>query len=161
MNPEENQVPRRLIRWASRYVGNRGVVLFTLGFMWSIYGLGLLLDHGGRQLDLPEEWFPYWLRGLWWLLPGVYAMLCAVIRKGQEDATAWGLLMLPIFIRWGSVVVAWIMDLTNSGKWQDFQRPWASFAIFLAFLVMIDRNAAGLDRLPPPKPAKRKKRGRK
>lgn len=152
-------MPRRLIRWASRYVGNRGVVLFTLGFMWTIYGLGLLVDGSSTELDLPEDWFPWQMRALWWLLPGICAMVCAVFRKGSDDATAWGLLMLPIFIRWGSIVVAWVMDIANWGRWQDYQRPWGGFAIFLAFLVLIDRNAAGLDRLPPPRPAKRRKRG--
>lgn len=144
-------MPRRLMVWASRYIGNRGVVLFTLGFMWFVYGVGIFVDDDARSVGLPEDWFPYWVRGLWWCIPGSVAMLCAVRRKGTEDATAWGLLMLPVFIRWGSICVAWIMDLTNSGHWQHYPRPWAGFTIFLAFIVLIDRNAAGLDRLPPPR----------
>lgn len=151
-------MPRRLIGWASRRIGNRGVVLFTFGLMWTIYGVGIFIDDEARTIGLPEDWFWWWLRGLWWCVPGIMAMTCAIVKKGTEDATAWGALMLPVFIRWGSIVVAWIMDLTNSGKWQHYPRPWAGFVIFLAFIIVIDRDAVGLDRPPPPEQARKRRK---
>lgn len=148
-------MPRRLIKWASRYIGNRGVVLFTLGLMWFVYGIGVLRDEA--VTDLPEDWFPYQVRGGWWLVTGLLAMACAVKphrRNGElrDDATAWGLLMIPVAIRWFAFLITWIMDIVNAGRWQDYPHPWRGVIIFTAFIVLIDRCAAGLDRLPPVPP---------
>lgn len=155
-------MPRRLIMWASRYVGNRPVVLFTLGLMWTIYGLGILVDRPDRVSlhgHLPEDWFPWYIRGAWWLAPGVYALYCSLRKKCADDATAWGLLILPIWLRLGSFFVTGIADLFHWGPWQDYPRPWSGVVIFTAFWIMLDRCAAGLDRLPVGYPHTNGKRG--
>lgn len=148
-------MPKRILRWASYYVGNRGVAAFILGLIWFLIGLSMLLD--ATNQDLPDSVLPMWMRSLFWVVPGVYAMAWTALTPiwRHDDHNVWALLMLGPTARFVTYIAAGIMNLfdlghpDSSGAHVDYRGPIIGILVWLAVLALVWTCAAGLDRLPP------------
>lgn len=121
-----------------RHVGNRGIVLSLLGFIWILTAIGLWtapLDRPG----VPDDAFPLWLRISVWAVSGVVAIVATWWKRW--DSVAWGLLILPLSMRLLSYAYGWI-----SGT---FPPGWRSVCVYAATVLLVNRCAAGLDRAAP------------
>lgn len=122
----------------AHYIGNRGIVLGLLGWIWLVRGFGSVIQPSPQQ-GLPAERLPDWLLAATWVLPGLIAMVAVVWKK--LDEWAWGLLMVPIGIQFVSFLLAWILGV--------YDGSWRGVAVYLAVMALINRCAAGLDRPAP------------
>lgn len=141
-------MPRRLLRWASYRVGNRGVVAFILGFIWFLIGASLLV--APPPAPLPDKVIPAWIRAVAWMVTGAFAMgwqLVTPARK-HDDHNVWGLLMIMPAARFFTLVAAGIIDMFHFHG-LDYQATWLGAAVWVTVVALIDRCAVGLDRLPP------------
>jgi hypothetical protein len=148
-------LPRRILRWASYHVGNRGVAAFIIGVLWTLIGISMLLDANTQYL--PDSILPTWLRSLFWIVPGAYAMgwqLATPMWK-HDDHNVWGALMLGPSARFFTYLAASVMDMLNIGPHDDtghvidYRGTVIGMLVWLAVIALIDRCAVGLDRLPP------------
>lgn len=121
-----------------RHVGNRGIVLSLLGFIWIVTAVGLLAEPL-RRPGLPDDFLPLWLRVSMWGVAGVAAILGAWWKRA--DAVAWGLLVLPLCMRLLSYLYGWIF--------QTYPPGWRSVCVYAATALLVNRCAAGLDRPAP------------
>lgn len=121
-----------------RRIGNRGIVLSLLGFLWVITGLGILAAPTERP-GLPDDILPIWFRAVIWLVPGIAALVATWWRRWDE--IAWGLLILPLSMRLLSYLYGWIF--------QTFPPGWRAFCVYAAMALLVNRCAAGLDRPAP------------
>lgn len=126
--------PRRVLY----RVGNRGIVLSLLGFLWLITGAGILAAPQERA-GLPDDIFPVWLRATIWFAAGITALVSTWWKRWDE--IAWGLLILPLSMRLLSYLYGWIF--------QTFPAGWRGFCVYAAMALLVNRCAAGLDRPPP------------
>jgi hypothetical protein len=148
-------MPRRILKWASYYVGNRGVMLFILGLIWALIGVGTVT--APRTVPLPDSIIPLWVRSLFWIMPGIYAMAWTLLTPMMrtDDHNVWALLMVGPTARFVTYVAAGIMDVFNIGHDQERYRGiLLGVLVWLAVLAMVDRCAVGLDRLPPVRPGR-------
>lgn len=133
---------RRLLLYR---VGNRGLVLASLGLIWMLTAIGLLSEPRPK-IGVPEELIPQDLRAVvLYLGPGLFAIAASVWKK--LDPTAWGLLMLAPCARLTSFLVEWAF-----GVWIDGHRyplAWLGLSSMMTVCFLLNRCAAGLDRLPP------------
>lgn len=121
-----------------RHVGNRGIVLSLLGFIWILTAIGLWtapLDRPG----LPDDVFPVWVRVIIWSVAGCTAMVAAWWKR--LDEIAWGLLILPLSMRLLSYAYGWIFG--------TFPPGWRAVCVYAAMALLVNRCAAGLDRAAP------------
>lgn len=121
-----------------RYVGNRGVVLSLLGFLWVLTAVGLLADNLVRT-GLPDEQLPLLLRVALWAIPGVAALVITWWKK--FDDIAWMLLIIAPSIRLFSFGYGWL-----SG---GFPPGWRGMCVYAATVILVNRCGAGLDRAAP------------
>lgn len=126
--------PRRMFR----RVGNRGIVLSLLGFLWVITGIGVAAEPLKRP-GLPDDIFPVWLRASIWICAGVTALIATWWRRWDE--VAWGFLILPLSMRLLSYGYGWIFNTYPPG--------WRSVCVYAAMALLVNRCAAGLDRPAP------------
>lgn len=131
-------------------VGNRGIVLAMLGVICAILAFGILVDPA-RPIGLVYEKTPPWLRATLWGVPGLYALAAAAWRR--LDPLAWGLLMIPFLERTLSFSFATFAGVVDRW-WPGFAayavpQAWRGVVVYLAFVVLISRCAAGLDRPAP------------
>jgi hypothetical protein len=126
-------VKRRLIR----HVGNRGIVLATLGLIWIV--MGTVVHPDSPEPVLLHERFHLWVTLLMWSLPGAIAVAAAVRR--QLDPTAWGVLFVGPGIR----LASYTWGLITGVYWPG----WKGLVVWLAVCVLINRCASGLDRAAP------------
>lgn len=147
-------MPRRILRWASYHVGNRGVAAFILGLIWSLIGLSMLLDPGAQRV-LPDSILPLWVRALFWIGPGVYAMAWTIATPvvRTDDHNLWGLLMIGPVVRFVTFVAAGIIDVFNLAH-EDFDGLSIGILLWLAVIALVWTCAVGLDRLPPVRPGR-------
>jgi hypothetical protein len=144
-------MPRRLLSWASYFVGNRGVMAVILGVIWTLIGVSTMLGEGGPAV-LPDSVLPLWVRGVFWIVPGLYAIAWTAMTPIRQtaDHNVWALLMIGPTARFFTFVAAGIMDLVD---WHEprggYKGVWLGILAWLAVLAMVDRCAVGLDRLPP------------
>lgn len=146
--------PHRILRWASYYVGNRGVMAFTLGLIWTLIGVSTALQLSPSP-PLPDSIIPLWLRSLFWIIPGAYAMGWTALTpvRRTDDHNVWAGLMLGPSARFAAFVAAGIMDMFNWGK-QEYTGTWIGILAWLAVVAMVRTCAVGLDRLPPLRPGR-------
>jgi len=121
-----------------RHVGNRGLVLMTLGIIWTLTGYGRLTNPP-REVGLPHERVNAWGLAALWALPGLFAIVAAIWRK--LDATGWGLLSVPP----GGMLLSYVAGFIFAG----YRGPWLGACIYAAVVLLINRCAAGLDRSAP------------
>ena len=126
--------PRRVFR----RIGNRGIVLSLLGFMWILTAVGVAIQPIDRP-GLPDEALPLWLRVGMWAVAGVVALVATWWKRW--DDLAWGLLILPLSTRLLSYIYGWI-----SGS---FPGSWRGAFVYAAMALLVNRCAAGLDRPGP------------
>lgn len=118
----------------------RGQVLFTLGVIWLLISLGIgAEDQPDGPRRLPHEHLPIAVRVALWSIPGAVAMLAVFYRR--MDEAAWWLLVIPPAERCVSFGYAWIIDTYPPG--------WRAALVYAASAFLINRCAAGLDRIPP------------
>lgn len=129
--------PRRLYH----RVGNRGIVLTVLGFLWIITATSLATAPTIR-IGVPDEYLPLWLRVSIWGISGTVAMVAAWWKRWDEQA--WGLLILPLGLRLLSFIYGAI-----AGTFHPFGRAMISICVFGAMALLVNRCAAGLDRPAP------------
>lgn len=146
-------MPRRLLTWASSHIGNRGVVACLLGLIWVCIALNTALSDPIR-LEPDRYIQPFVVAA--WAGPGIYAIVFALRNRfGRNDHNVWALLMLAPAERLVTQVVALVIDALHAtvGLGDNYAtgRATLSLCIWLAVVAMIDRCAAGLDRVPPPK----------
>lgn len=133
-------------------LGNRGVALAMLGMLWIFTAVGIAVSPLKRTTLLDER-IPVWCRVCLWGIPGLLALVASIRRK--YDATAWGLLMVPVGIRFASFLIGWLVSLAlNITGWQpllkwSYPDGWRGATTIAIFVVFIRVCAAGLDRLPP------------
>ena len=136
-------------------LGNRGVALAMLGMLWIFTAVGIAVSPLKRSTLLDER-LPVWVRVPLWCVPGLLALVASARRK--YDATAWGLLMVPVSVRFVSFLIGWVVSLalevTGWGPLAKWSYPdgWRGVTSIAIFMVFIRVCAAGLDRLPPPLP---------
>lgn len=118
--------------------GTRAQVLFALGLIWALTAIGILTSPGTRNLAIPHERLPLWLRFLVWAVPAAVALTAVWWRR--IDPTAWGLLWVPPAERCASFLIAWLFMGYGPG--------WRSVLVYGAIIFLINRCAKGLDRLP-------------
>lgn len=126
--------PRRMFH----RIGNRGIVLSLLGFIWILTAIGLTVEPM-RRPGLPDELLPLWLRVGLWAFAGFAALVATWWRRWDE--LAWGLLILPLSIRLLSYAYGWIFG--------TFPPGWRSVCVYAAMALLVNRCAAGLDRAGP------------
>lgn len=135
--------------WLAIYIGNRGVVLALLGIICIVIGIGYLTDPP-VDVGLPDERFPGVLRVLLWIVPGVFALLSTIWRRGDE--WAWPLLIVPFavrFLAYGWVLITQLWQLLFGWTAASQTAAWRGACLYLALGLLIDRCAAGLDRCGP------------
>jgi hypothetical protein len=125
-------------RRAFAYVGNRGIVLGLLGIIWVLSGVGAAVDpqhHPGllHELIPAPVWFALWF------VPGFVAILAVLVKP--LDEWAWGLLILPVAIRFLSFTAGWAFGTYPPG--------WRGAITLAASALLVNRCAAGLDRPAP------------
>lgn len=126
--------PRRVFR----RVGNRGIVLSLLGFLWVLTAIGL----GAKPMDrpgLPDDALPVWFRVAMWGGAGLLALVATWWKRW--DDIAWGLLILPLGMRLLSYLYGW--------AFQTYPPGWRAVCIYAAMALLVNRCAAGLDRPGP------------
>lgn len=120
------------------YVGNRGIVLGTLGLIWMLSAIGLVLEP--REVEgLIHEKIPLQGSFALWFIPGFIAVLAMGVKK--LDEWAWMLLILPVVVRFFSYIVGWISGSYPPG--------WRGAMVYAATVLLVNRCAAGLDRPAP------------
>lgn len=119
-------------------VGNRGIVLSLLGFLWVLTAVGLGIDPVTRS-GLPDEALPVWFRVALWGVAGLTALVGTWWRR--LDALAWGLLILPLSMRLLSFGYGWLFT--------TFPGAWRAVCVYAAMALLVNRCAAGLDRPAP------------
>lgn len=129
--------PRRILF----RVGNRGIVLTVLGFMWVITAFSLATTPIVR-IGVPDENLPMWLRATFWGVAGVVAIAGAWWKR--LDDLAWGLLIFPLSVR----LLSFIYGLITSAAIPP-GRLLISICIYGAMALLVNRCAAGLDRPAP------------
>lgn len=126
--------PRRVFR----RVGNRGIVLSMLGFIWVLTAIGLATQPQDRP-GLPDDVLPVWMRVTMWGGAGLVALVATWWKRW--DDLAWGLLILPLCMRLFSYLYGWIF--------QTFPPGWRAVCVYAAMALLVNRCAAGLDRPGP------------
>lgn len=126
--------PRRIYR----RIGNRGIVLSMLGFLWVLTAIGLATAPIDRP-GLPDEYLPTWLRVAIWGIAGIAALVATWWRRWDE--LAWGFLILPLSMRLISYLYGWIFGTFTPG--------WRGACVYAAMALLVNRCAAGLDRAAP------------
>jgi len=126
--------PRRIYR----RIGNRGIVLSLLGFLWILTAIGLATSPIERS-GVPDESLPVWLRAALWGVAGFVAVVATWWKRWDE--LAWGLLILPLSMRLLSYLYGWIFG--------TFPPGWRAVCIYAAMALLVNRCAAGLDRPAP------------
>lgn len=136
----------------AKRLGNRGIALALLGTLWLLTSVGLIVAPLKRSTLLDER-LPLWIRVPLWCIPGFLAIAASVRQK--YDATAWGLLMVPVSVRFVSYLAGWLVSLALDitgwpplAKW-SYPDGWRGATAIAVFVVFIRVCAAGLDRLPP------------
>lgn len=125
-------------RRAFAYVGNRGIVLGTLGLIWILTAIGLALD--SHQPDgLIYVKIPIPVSFAMWFIPGFVAILAMGIK--QLDEWAWMFLITPVVVRFFSFITGWISGTYPPG--------WRGAMVYAATVLLVNRCAAGLDRPAP------------
>jgi hypothetical protein len=145
-------MPHRVVAW----IGNRGIVLGLLGVIWVLTGVGLMAGVE-RRTGLLDEALPVEARAAAWITTGLLAVLAAGYRR--LDDVAWPLLIVPVAAR----LFAYVWSLVGSaGVWAFgwavpgvYDGAWRGAAVYAAVVLLVNRCAAGLDRLP----ARRETRG--
>lgn len=133
-------------------LGNRGVALAMLGMLWIFTAIGIAVSPLKRSTLLDER-LPVWVRVCLWGIPGLLALVASIRQK--YDATAWGLLMVPVSVRFASFLIGWLaslaLDVTGWPPLVEWSYPdgWRGATTIAIFVVFIRVCAAGLDRLPP------------
>lgn len=136
-----------MIRRVAAGIGNRGVVLATLGVIWVLSGIGLADEP--QRIGLVDEHLPAMARAALWLVPGGYAVLASVWRR--LDEWAWALLIAPLAIGFLARLFAWGTQALAQLGWFgiDATGPhgvWRGALIFAALGLLVNRCGAGLDR---------------
>lgn len=126
-------------RRAFAYVGNRGIVLGLLGVIWVLSGVGAAIDPPVKHPGLWHELLPAPLWFALWFIPGFVAVLAVLVKP--LDEWAWGLLILPVAIRFLSYMTGWVFGTYPPG--------WRGAAVLAATGLLVNRCAAGLDRPAP------------
>src|SRR4051812_26861071 len=87
-------MPRRILTWGSKRVGNRGVCAFILGFIWFFIGVATLIEEPVRRQ--PISIVSPWVRALLWMPPALYAMGWQFVKSARtkDDHNVWGLLII-------------------------------------------------------------------
>lgn len=139
-----------MIRRVAAGIGNRGVVLGLLGFMWFVSGIGLFDEP--QKLGLVDEHIPATIRAALWLLPGAFAMLAVVWRR--LDGWAWALLILPLAVGFLARLFAWGTQMLADLGWFEVTATgppgiWRGALIFASLALLVNRCGAGLDRPAP------------
>jgi hypothetical protein len=124
--------PRRVYR----RIGNRGIVLSLLGFLWIITAIGLATSPPPVQ---PDDVFPLSARVTVWAVAGAVAIVATWWKRWDE--LAWGLLILPLSVRLLSYAYGWISGSYPPG--------WRAVCVYAAMALLVNRCAAGLDRPAP------------
>lgn len=120
------------------YVGNRGIVLGTLGIIWMLSAIGIALEPV-RPEGLLDSHIPIPVRFCLWFIPGFVAVLAMGLRK--MDEWAWMFLILPVVIRFFVFIVGWVTGSYPPG--------WRGALVYAASVLLVNRCAAGLDRPAP------------
>lgn len=115
-----------------------------LGALWILTSIGVAVEPLKRS-HLLDEQLPVWVRVLLWGVPGMLALAATFWKKLDPDA--WGWLIVPMIVRFGSFLVGWVASLAGveSLAYPDGWRGCTSLAIFIVFIRVC---AAGLDRAP-------------
>lgn len=121
-----------------QYVGNRGIVLGTLGMIWVLTALGTALEPTKIEGVLDNR-IPVPVRFCMWFIPGFVAVLAMGVKK--LDEWAWMLLVVPIVVRFFSFAVGWALGTYPPG--------WRGAMVYAATVLLVNRCAAGLDRPAP------------
>lgn len=124
-------------RWFA-YVGNRGIVLGLLGMIWMLSAIGIALEPT-RIPGLLDNLIPVPVRFCLFFIPGFIAVLAVLVK--QLDEWAWGLLILPIAVRFLSFTAGWAFGTYPPG--------WRGAITLAATALLVNRCAAGLDRPAP------------
>lgn len=119
-------------------VGNRGIVLSLLGFIWIITAIGIVSAPLERP-GVPDDVFPPVFRAAIWGLAGVVALIATWWKKW--DALAWGMLILPVGMRLFSYLLGWVLG--------TFPPGWRGICVYAATALLVNRCAKGLDRPAP------------
>lgn len=123
-----------------KYAGNRGAVLVILGVLWILTAYGIATNPipvTGRLL--PYEYLPVWSRVALWAVPGLFAVVSALLRRW--DPVAWMLLIVPVAERAIGFAFAWGTDLVDGG----YPTAWRAFLSYAVTGVLIYFCARGLD----------------
>lgn len=120
------------------FVGNRGIVLGTLGMIWMLSAIGLVVEPR-QQAGLIHEQIPLPAGFAMWFIPGFLAVLAMGVK--QLDEWAWMLLITPVVVRFLSYAVAWVSGTYPPG--------WRGGMVYAATVLLVNRCAAGLDRPAP------------
>lgn len=132
-----------------RAESNRRQVLFTLGLLWALTALGIVMATTKPNLLIPHERLPEQIRFGVWFVPAVVAWLGVWVRR--IDGIAWTVLVLPPLERFASYTWAWVDSLTDWWLWDHspgIGTAWRSAVVYAAIIYLIVKCAAGLDRLP-------------
>lgn len=114
---------------------NRPVVLAMIGLVWILTGLGRIQE---PLTNLPESLVRPGIIGAVWIAGGVVALAAVYLRR--LDVAAWSVLTGIALGQVVSYTGGWILGSAPTG--------WRGALAWAAITVLLNRCAAGLDRLP-------------
>lgn len=131
--------------WLARRLGHRGAWLITLGALWALFGVGVLIGPEPHTPWALHQAIPLPIRAAGWIITGALAMISGARGRGRSDALGHVALWIMPALRCISYAASWVLYIATTaltGRSVGYDHGWFLAAIWAVVIVMLHLVAA-------------------